>query len=138
VAQEGESPDPEPDKPWSVYTALPPEFDPDGAKSHQEMAERLADYISPVLRYASDARAGIDRDHHVWRTSTGDMSEWAVSTAARVMPLGDPNFPPDKRDWTPENWQAHRRSLFASSAGSGRIAKKFKAITRKESHMTLR
>src|SRR5690606_30668865 len=92
----------------------------------------------PVLRYASDGRVWIDRDHHVWRTSTDDMSEWAVSTAARVMPLGDPNFPPDKRDWTPENWQAHRRSLFASSAGSGRIAKKFKAITRKESHMTLR
>lgn len=125
--------EPDAPPPWTVYNAIGIEpFDP-GPGTDQDMAEAVVERMYPAMRYASDAGCWLVRKRDVW-TEYEDVSGWAVSTVARLMPLGDPNLPAKTEDYLPEHWQARRRKDFMSSAGSAKIERKLKTVVRVAGH----
>lgn len=112
---------------WTIYRAIGTEpFDPRGGPD-QEMAESVVARMYPGLRYATDAGSWLIRGAHVW-TERDDLTGWATSTLARLMPLGDPDLPKKKEDYTTENWTAARRMRFMNASSSGSIERKMRAI----------
>lgn len=106
---------------WTIYSVIGTEpFDPSG--TDQELAQDVSMRIKPALRYAGGS--WVVRDQVVWYEAP-DMADWAVSTLARVMPLG--NLDADK-DTEPYR-QAARRAKFMG-AGSAGVEKKLRAIAR--------
>jgi DNA polymerase I-like protein with 3'-5' exonuclease and polymerase domains/phage/plasmid-associated DNA primase len=131
-AREGDGPNAPP--PWNVYTALGTEpFDPGMDSTDQGLAEQVAARIYPALRFAVDAGTWIERRRESWRERE-DMSDWAISTVARLMPLGDPDLPSKKADYTQQHWRHVRRAKFMDSGGSGKVSKKLRAIVRGADH----
>lgn len=136
-AAEGETPEVfEP--PWSVFSVLAPLFDPQGDGSDQGLAKAVAALAYPALRYARDAAVWVKRERDVWETHGDDLSDWAVAIAAELMPLGQTPIPKDLSERTEAHWQAHRRAIFMSSAGSGKVSRKIRAILRSDHPATLR
>lgn len=113
----------EPPTAWNIYTVLGTHpFETKG--TDQEMAQDVSMRIRPALRYAPSAGLWVVRDQHIWHEAEA-MADWAVSTLARVMPLG--NLDADKD--TEEYRKAKRRGKFMSSGSAG-IEKKLRSIVR--------
>lgn len=119
---------------WTPYTVLGAEpYDPQFCGNDQEHAEALAARMAPVLLYAPDAAVWLKADRDAWITCT-ELSGWAVSTVARLMPLGNPDLPAKKVDYTEAHWQAHRRNRYMSAAGAGPIEKKYRSLMQGNDH----
>jgi P4 family phage/plasmid primase-like protien len=142
VAREGEAPptaEPPAEPPWTVFSALGVEpFDPAGDTSDQGLAKAVAYRMYPALRYAKDAGLWIKRERDVWDECADDMSDWIVSLLAELMPLGETPVPKDVTQRTELHWQAARRATFMSSAGTGKIGRKLRAIIRSDHPASLR
>jgi P4 family phage/plasmid primase-like protien len=143
VAREGEEPPgaggPVVEPPWTVFSALGTEpFDPSGDTTDQGLAKAVAARMYPALRYATDAGSWVKRERHVWEESSEDMSDWVISLLAELMPLGEKPIPKDVEARTEGHWQAARRALFMSSGGTGKIARKLRAIVRADHPASLR
>jgi P4 family phage/plasmid primase-like protien len=125
---------------WSVYSVLGAEpFDPAQDGSDQGLAKAVVARIYPVLRLCSDAGTWVVRERpDVWTECADDLSEWAISTVAELMPLGATPVPRDLGERTEQHWQAVRRAQFLSSAGSSKVARKIRAITRMDHPVTVR
>lgn len=108
-------------------------FDPTADGTDQGLAEAVLGRTSPGLRAAADTGTWVAYSGHVWEERE-DLSGWAVAQVARLMPLGEPSAPKDKAEWTAEHWQGARRALFMSSAGSGKVSRKIRDITRNNGH----
>lgn len=120
--------------PWTVYSAigLHP-FDPSGDGSDQGLAEAVVARMAPALRYGVDSGTWLVRDRHVW-LEREDMAAWAVASVARLMPVGQTPVPKELTERTEAHWQAVRRAMFMSSAGSSKVERKLKAIARNADH----
>jgi P4 family phage/plasmid primase-like protien len=125
-----EAPPPPPDPPWSVYGALGPpgSFDPSGDSSDQGLAKEVAARMFWALRYASDAGLWVRREQYTWVADPKDLSGWIVAALAEIMPPGATPVPQAVGERTEAHWQAVRRALFMSSAGSGKVARKLRDI----------
>lgn len=120
--------------PWSVYQAITTyPFDPNGDGSDQGLAEAVAARMAPALRYGVDSATWLVRGPWCWRERE-DMSSWAVSTVARLMPLGSTPVPKEISDRTEMHWQAVRRAKFMDSGGAGKVERKLRAIVRNTDH----
>lgn len=126
------------DPPWNVFSVLPPAFDPRADVSDQGLAKAVAYEMYPALRYAKDAGLWVKRERDVWDAYADDMSDWIVSVLAELMPLGTTPVPKEHSERTEGHWQAVRRALFMSSAGTGKIARKLRAIVRSDHPASLR
>jgi P4 family phage/plasmid primase-like protien len=150
VAAQGEDPPPaadEPpappvDPPWNVYAVLDPgtPFDPVHDATDQGLAKAVAYRMYPALRYAKDAGLWIKRERDVWEEAKDDgvVTDWIVSLMAELMPLGSTPVPKEHSERTEGHWQAIRRAQFMSSAGTGKIGRKLRAIVRSDHPATLR
>ncbi|MHA6626902.1 DNA polymerase [Pseudonocardia sichuanensis] len=146
VAHEGEDPPPADDAPppvdppWNVFTVLDPgqPFDPVLDSTDQGLAKAVAYRMYPALRYAKDASVWVKRERDVWEECGDDMSDWIVSMMAELMPLGSTPVPKDVGERTDQHWQAVRRAIFMSSAGTGKIGRKLRAIVRSDHPAALR
>jgi P4 family phage/plasmid primase-like protien len=142
VAREGEGapgggPGAEP--PWTVFSALGvAPFDPAGDITDQGLAKAVAHRMYPALRYAKDAGLWIKRERTVWEECADDMSDWVISLLAELMPIGETPVPKDATQRTELHWQAARRSMFMSSAGTGKVGRKLRAIIRSDHPASLR
>lgn len=106
---------------WTIYSVIGTDpFDPSG--TDQELAQDVSMRIKPALRYAGGS--WVVRDQVVWYEAP-DMADWATSTLARIMPLGNL----DAEKGTREHSQAMRRAKFMGSGSAG-IEKKLRAIAR--------
>jgi P4 family phage/plasmid primase-like protien len=124
---------------WSVYSVLGAEpFDPAQDGSDQGLAKAVAARMYPALRLCVDSGTWLRREQHAWTECADDLSDWAVSTMAELMPLGATPVPKDLGERTEQHWQAVRRAQFLSSAGAGKVARKLRAITRVDHPVTLR
>jgi P4 family phage/plasmid primase-like protien len=141
VAAQGEQPpaapdddDGPPEPPWTVYTVLDggQPFDPTGDGTDQGLAKAVAYRMYPALRYVTDTGTWIKRGRDVWTEHADDLSDWIVSVMAELMPLGATPVPKEASERTEGHWQAVRRAQFMSSAGSGRIARKLRAVVRSD------
>ncbi|MCO7195042.1 DNA polymerase [Pseudonocardia sp. McavD-2-B] len=120
--------------PWSPYRALGVEaFDPYWCGNDQEFAEAVAARTVPVLRYASDADSWVVRQAEAWRERE-DLSGWAVSIVARLMPLGETPIDKDPSQRTDGQWQAVRRASFMNSGTSSRVERKLRTIVKGGDH----
>lgn len=120
--------------PWSVYQAITTyPFDPNGDGSDQGLAEAVAQRMAPALRYGVDSGTWLIRGPWCWRERE-DMSSWAVSTVARLMPMGSTPVPKEIDDRTEMHWQAVRRAKFMDSGGAGKVERKLRAIVRNTDH----
>ena len=133
AAREGELPPADdgspPEPPFSVFSVIGAEsFDPAYDSSDQGLAKAVTARMFPVLRYATDAEVWVVRGRDVWRQRGGELGEWAVAVLAELMPLGDPDLPKKKEDYTAEHRAAARRTTLMSSAGAGRISRKMRSI----------
>jgi P4 family phage/plasmid primase-like protien len=138
VAQQGED-GPSAVPPWTVFEALgTAPFDPAGDSSDQGLAKAVANRMYPALRYAGDAGLWVKRERDVWTECGGDMSSWIVSLLADLMPLGNAEFPSSKADYTEAHWQAKRRGMFMSSAGTGKVGLKLRAIIQSDHPASIR
>jgi len=132
AARSGEGPGAPP--PWNVFSAIGTDpFDPGADSTDQGLAEQVAARVYPALRFAVDAGTWVERRREAWRERE-DMSDWAISTVARLMPLGDPDLPKSKADYTDQHWRHVRRQKFMDSGGSGKISKKLRSIVRGADH----
>lgn len=143
VAGQGELPPgaARPDEvPWSVFGVLGAgePFDPGQDNSDQGLAKAVANRMYPALRYATDAGTWVKRERDVWVECADDLSEWVVAIMAELMPLGTTPVPKDLGERTEQHWQAVRRALFMSSAGSGRVARKLRSLVRSDHPATLK
>lgn len=149
IAGEGEDPPPAadqppapPDPPWNVYAVLDPgtPFDPVHDATDQGLAKAVAYRMYPALRYAKDAGLWVKREQHVWEEAKDDgvVTDWIVSLMAELMPLGTTPVPKDHGERTEGHWQAVRRATFMSSAGTGKVGRKLRAIVRSDHPATLR
>lgn len=125
--------------PWSFYHAIGVHpFDPDRGGSDQELAEQVLARFRPGLRATSDAGSWVVRfQPDVWEESK-KLAKWSVGQAARLMPLGEKPIPKDHAERTPAHWQAERRNLFMSSAGTSKVSEKIDALTRGNHPATVR
>jgi P4 family phage/plasmid primase-like protien len=124
---------------WSVFSVLGGEaFDPAQDGSDQGLAKAVAARMYPALRLCFDSGSWIVRERDVWVEHTDDLSDWAVSTVAELMPLGATPVPKEVGERTEQHWQAVRRAQFLSSAGSSKVARKLRAITRMSHPIALR
>lgn len=128
--------DPEPIAPtvsWSIRQVIGAEpFDPE-ANLDQTLAAAVIERMYPAIRYAVDADTWLVRGPYVWE-ARGDMSAWAVSQVAWLMPRGDKDAPQD----TPEHNRHLRRKRFMTSGGAGAIASKIRALVAEESIVSVR
>lgn len=119
--------------PWNVYTVISTDpFDPFGGPD-QDMAEQVIERMYPALRHAADASTWVVRDLERWREAK-DAAGWAVSTVARLMPLGDPNLPKKKEDYLAEHHTAVRRTRFMTSGPAAGIERKLKSLVTVKGH----
>jgi len=119
---------PLPPPPWTVYTAIGAHpFEPSGAD--QQQAEAVLVRMMPALRWSESSATWLARQPLRW-VERHDRSGWAVATVARLMPPGDRDRPKDKSDWTAEHWRSFLREQYLSSAGSAKITRKVKDVTR--------
>ena len=126
--------DAEVDPPWTVYGAIGTDpFDPSG-HTDQEMAEQVIERMYPALRHAADSSTWVVRDRECWRESA-DAGSWAVSTVARLMPLGTPPDPKMKKDeYLPEHHTFARRIRFMTSGPAAGIERKIKSLVNVKGH----
>lgn len=123
--------------PWNVYAVVGTEpFDPAGDGTDQGLAEQVAVRMYPALRFGVDSGRWLVRAREVW-AEREDMAAWAVSTVARLMPLGSTPVPKELTDRTEQHWQAVRRARFMDSGGAGKVERKLKAIVRNPDHLGL-
>lgn len=119
---------------WSPYRALGTDtFDPRFCAHDQELAEAVIARTAPVVRYAADAGTWVVRGAETW-VERDDLSGWSVAMVARLMPLGEQPVPKDVTQRTELHWQAVRRQRLMSSAGSGAVERKVRAILRGGEH----
>ncbi len=125
--------------PWNIFTALSERgpFDPDGDSTDQGQAKAVAARMYPVLRYASDTGQWVKRRQYVWEATSDNLSRWIVAVLAELMPLGSTPVPKELSERTEMHWQAVRRALFMSSAGSGKISAKLQDMVRFDHPATL-
>lgn len=117
---------------WQFYDVIGRHpFDPDRDTSDQGLADQVLERAYPGLRASTDAGTYVVRGPEVWRESE-DMAGWAVSVLARLMPAGAKAGADEEKGAA--HWQFERRKIFTSSAGSGRVAKKIRDITRGADH----
>lgn len=117
---------------WQFYDVIGRHpFDPDRDTSDQGLADQVLERAYPGLRASTDAGTYVVRGPEVWRESE-DMAGWAVSVLARLMPVGAKAGADEEKGEA--HWQFERRKIFTSSAGSGRVAKKIRDITRGADH----
>jgi P4 family phage/plasmid primase-like protien len=135
IAGQGEAPPADggsqPEPPWSVFSVLGPDaFDPGTDGSDQGLAKAVAARMYPALRFGSDTGTWVVRVRHEWIECADDMSEWMISTLAELMPLGATPVPKELGERNEMHWQAVRRAQLMSSAGTGKVARKLRAIVR--------
>jgi P4 family phage/plasmid primase-like protien len=119
----------EPPRLWSVYTYIGTQlFDPRHGLD-QPLAEDVLARMWPALRYAADSRGWLRRGPDAWE-HLGDLADYAVSAVAWLMPRGDA----DAEKGSDAHEQAARRKRFMSSATSGNIARKARALVLAGTH----
>lgn len=106
------------------FGRLPSVFDPSDDNSHHGLAESVLAQLHPNLRFDADTGAWLLRRSDRWHVAKRDASGWAVTEVAPRMPFGVRPTTKDKTEWSAENWQANRRTLFMSSTGSAPVAKR--------------
>jgi P4 family phage/plasmid primase-like protien len=112
-----------PPRAWSVREAIGAHlFDPLFHLDHH-LGQAVLERMFPVMRYAYDSHGWLRRGPEYWEDLT-DLSEWAITEVAALMPHGDP----DADKGTDARSQADRRRRFMSAAPSGAIAKKMRAL----------
>ncbi len=99
----------------------------------QELAESVLERVQPGMRFAVDAGTWLMRHREVW-TERAEGSSSAVAALAKVMPLGDPDLPAKKADYSPENWLAVRRTKFLNSGTSSAVEKKMRSVVQITGH----
>ncbi|MGL5910081.1 MAG: DUF5906 domain-containing protein, partial [Phycicoccus sp.] len=114
--------------------------DPVHDSTDQGLAKAVAYRMYPALRYAKDVGLWIKRERDVWEEYRDDgvVTDWIVSLMAELMPLGSTPVPKEHSERTAAHWQAVRRAMFMSSAGTGKIGRKLRAIVRSDHPATLR
>jgi DNA polymerase I-like protein with 3'-5' exonuclease and polymerase domains len=119
---------PLPPPPWSVLSAIGAHpFEPSG--TDQAHAEAVLMRMRPALLWSESSATWLARSAERW-LERHDRAGWAVSMVARLMPAGVVPRPKDKEDWTREHWASYWRDQYMSSAGSAKITRKVKDITR--------
>jgi len=141
IAAQGEAP-PAGDRspPWSVFSVIDSSepFDPAQDGTDQGIAKAVAARMYPALRFATDSGMWIKRERDVWVEHADDHTEWAVAVLAELMPLGATPVPKELGERTEAHWQAVRRAQLMSSAGTGKVARKLRAIVRSDHPSALR
>jgi P4 family phage/plasmid primase-like protien len=151
VAAQGEDPRPDthpsvndvvvPPPPWNIFSVLGGDpFDPRLDSTDQGLAEAVAARMYPVLRYARDAGSWVKRERDVWEEikDSDAVPNWIVAQMAKLMPIGQTPVPKEVTERTEGHWQAVRRAMFMSSAGTGKVARKLRALVHSDHPATLR
>lgn len=134
VAPEAPTGGPGDEPPWTIYRYLDNSpFDPADDGSDQGLAEAVAGRMHAALRYGVDTGLWLVRGPEIW-SEREVMDAWAIATVARLMPPGQTPIPKEPADRTEEHWRAHRRGVFLSSAGAGRIGQKLRAVVKNVDH----
>lgn len=103
-------------------------FDPDRDDSDQGLAAQVLERTRPGLRRALDTGGWIVRGPERWEELRDEgRAEWACSVLAWLMPAGAKAAASEEK--TAAHWQYERRKKFMSSAGSGNVARKVRAIS---------
>ncbi|HEY2086416.1 MAG TPA: DNA polymerase [Mycobacterium sp.] len=112
-----------PPRPWSTREIIGAQlFDPPFHLDHP-LGQCVLERMYPVMRYAYDSHGWLRRGPEYWEDLT-DLSEWAVTEVAGLMPHGDP----DAEKGSEAFIQAARRRRFMSGGPSGAIARKMRAL----------
>ncbi|SOD72742.1 P4 family phage/plasmid primase-like protien [Jatrophihabitans sp. GAS493] len=112
-----------PAQPWSVGEHIGVHlFDPHFGLD-QPLAQTVLERMSPVMRYAYDSNGWLRRGPECWE-DLKDLSGWAMTEVAKIMPHGDPDAEKgsDARD------QADRRKRFMTSSSAKAIGERMKAL----------
>lgn len=121
--------------PFTVYIEDNPlspsgisEFIPMRGTSDQELAKSALNTLEPAVRLAQDAGLWVVADGDKWIEKRKEYVASMVSALGAIMPLGDPDLPKSKTEYTEDNWRAVLRSRFLTSGPSGAIERKILAV----------
>lgn len=97
-------------------------FDPN-ADLDQTLAEAVLQRTFGALRYAYDDKGWLLRCPERWELH-GDLSDWAVTQVATLMPIGDPTAEKDSDAFA----RSKRRARLMTNAGGRAVAGKIKSL----------
>ena len=118
---------------WTFYDSIGQETFEAVGNTDQELAESVLERVQPGMRFAMDAGNWLVRQREVW-VERRKADAAAISALAKIMPLGDTDFPKSTSDYTAEHWAAKRRMKFLNNGTSSAIASKMNAVVQIEGH----
>lgn len=106
-----------------------PVFDPVCDGSDHEIAQAVLEFVHPAFRPALDTGGWLARGSQRWEELNETASSGVVASVIPAMPIGNPDLPSAKADYTREHWQASRRTRFTTQRTFSGIVSRVRALT---------